>query len=275
MKQKKILRIFVKRTAMTPDDGRVLIGSPGLFIPEHDEIHISILFTWDLERGRELQDAWGSVTDRPVKIGGPALGNPGGEFNPGIYLKKGVTITSRGCPHKCRFCFVPQREGQLRELEIRPGNIIQDNNLLSCSDKHISKVFHMLKNEKSISFRGGLEPGRITAQRAEDLRGLRIKSLWLSCDLPGDIRRLGKAVDILKRAGFTRDFLRCYVLIGDDFAENENRLREVYKMGCLPFAQLYQGEKRAEYSLEWRRFSKLWSRPALYKNLIKREAKKV
>ena len=38
---------------------------------------------------------------------------PGTEFVPGRFLAKGVTITSRGCPRRCPFCFVPGREGAL------------------------------------------------------------------------------------------------------------------------------------------------------------------
>ena len=60
----------------------------------------------------------------PVHMGGPAFNMPGGDFVPGMYLKKGYVITSRGCPNRCWFCSVPRREGgRLRELPITEGNI--------------------------------------------------------------------------------------------------------------------------------------------------------
>ena len=267
--QDKIIRVFPNRTSYTPNDNYVCIGSPSLFIPEHKEIHISIIFTWDIQKGLELQKEWQSVTDKPVLTDGPAFNNLGDEFIPGKYCKNGITITSRGCPNNCKYCFVPGREGKIRELEIKQGKIIQDNNILACSKSHIQKVFEMLKKQNSIEFKGGLEPGRMNKLIAEDLRGLRIKSLWLACDTKNQVKALSKAVQILQDAGFSRNHLRCYVLIGDDFEENLNRLIEVYKIGCLPFAQLYQPEEKIDYSQDWKDFCRTWSRPAAYKTYLK------
>jgi hypothetical protein len=264
----KIIRIFPKRTNMTPIDNYSFIGSPGLFIPEHDEVHISVTFIWDIKRGYELLHEWESVTDRSVKIGGPAISTGIQNFVPGMYIKNGVTITSRGCPNNCKYCFVPGREGKINELEIKTGNIVQDNNILACSDKHIKKVFNMLKTQHGIEFKGGLEPSRITENIAENLRGLKIKSLWLACDTKNQIKALSKAVKILQSAGFKRNHLRCYVLIGDSFQENLNRLIEVYKIGCLPFAQLYQPKEWIDYPQDWKDFCRTWSRPAAYKSYM-------
>ena len=61
-------------------------------------------------------------------IFGPATGMCGEAFTPGLYLKHGYTITSRGCHNHCWFCSVPKREGTLRELPITDGwNILDDN----------------------------------------------------------------------------------------------------------------------------------------------------
>lgn len=265
----KIIRVFPSKTNMTPIDDYSFVGSPGLFIPEHREIHISVIFTWDKEKAYELFDEWKSITNKPVKIGGPAFNDSGYFFNPGMYLKKGIIITSRGCPNNCKYCHVPSREGKIREYNIEIGNIIQDNNILACSKGHINKIFEMLKSQRQIEFKGGLEPRRINNRIAEDLRGLKIESLWLACDTKESFTLLQKAVRILQKAGFKQNQLRCYVLIGDDLEENLNRLMKVYKVGCLPFAQLYQPEKKIEYSKEWKNFARTWSRPAAYKAYLK------
>ncbi len=81
-----------------------------------------------------------------------------------------------------------------------------------------------------------------------------------------------RAADILHRAGFTQNHIFCYVLIGDDRAENEQRLRTVYESGALPFAQLYQPDDRyIDYPKEWKQFARVWSRPAAYKAMMKGE----
>jgi hypothetical protein len=80
------------------------------------------------------------------------------KFTPGMFLKEGCTITSRGCPKKCGWCSVPKREGAIRELAIKPGWIVQDNNLLACSERHLRAVFAMLQEEdRAIFFNGGLD----------------------------------------------------------------------------------------------------------------------
>ncbi len=143
----------------------------------YDEVHISCVFTWDKARAYWLAHQWRNQS-KTVKIDGPAFDHPGAEYTPGKHLRHGVTITSRGCPNQCPWCLVSKREGKLRELEVKPGNIIQDNNILACSQGHLDKVFSMLRKQKSIEFKGGLEASRITPEIADRLRGLSIKSLW-------------------------------------------------------------------------------------------------
>jgi hypothetical protein len=266
-----IIRVFSTRTSYTPTDELCFFDVPGLFIPEHDEVHISCCFTWDKPRAEYLASQWETVS-RCVKLGGPAYDDPGGDFEPGLYTRKGIIITSRGCPNNCKFCFVPKREGKLREIEIHLGNEIQDNNFLACSIPHRRKVYDMLRTQKAIRFVGGLEAARLTDWDIEEMRSLRIKELWLACDVPQRIPIATKTIKRLTAAGFSQNHIRCYVLIGDDRSENEARLRAVYEAGALPFAQLFQPEERIKYSKDWEHFARTWSRPAATKAAMK-EAK--
>lgn len=159
-----------------------------------------------------MQFAWEAATDKPVKIGGPVFDDPcTGEFVPGRYIREGVTFTSRGCCNNCKFCFVPKREGKLRELkEVAPGNIIQDNNFLACGREHRARVYDMLKTQKAICFQGGLEAARLTDWDIEEMRGLRIAELWLACDSKERIKPFLKTMERLREAGFNRNKIRCY-----------------------------------------------------------------
>lgn len=111
-----ILRVFPRKTKATPIDPFAFVGNPGfshLLFPKEtiiEEIHVSVTFTWDIEFAEKL--AYQLEMVAPVKIGGPAVGTKGEQFEPGMYLKKGYTITSRGCPNKCWFCNVWRREGK-------------------------------------------------------------------------------------------------------------------------------------------------------------------
>jgi hypothetical protein len=242
---------------------------PGLWVPDHDEVHVSCTFTWDIPEAERLAAEWQFVSKK-VKIGGPAFGDQPDEFTPGLYVRQGITFTSRGCPNNCPFCFVPRNEGRLREIAIQQGSIIQDNNFLACSRSHRAKVYEMLKGQGQVNFKGGLEAARLTDWDIEEMRGLHIAELWIACDTREAIPRATRTIMRLRAAGFKQYQIRCYVLIGDDMNENQARLEAVFEAGALPFAQLFQDEDRRKYSKKWEDFARLWSRPALYKTAMKK-----
>ena len=117
----RIARVFPRRTSATPDDEMAFTTAPPKELPEIDEVHVSAAFSYDMEKAEQLAEVW-HKTGVSVKLGGPAFNEPGGEFIPGRYLKHGYVITSRGCPNRCPYCSVPQREGySLRELPVTEG----------------------------------------------------------------------------------------------------------------------------------------------------------
>ena len=95
----KIIRVFTRQTSYSPIDEYVFYGDPIFpeMLPPHDEVHISCSFTWDKPRARELKYQWEMVTDKPVKLGGPAFGSPANDFIQGLYLKPNIIFTTRGC----------------------------------------------------------------------------------------------------------------------------------------------------------------------------------
>lgn len=268
-----ILRVFPKRTSYTPDDALAFVGMPPMrfMIPEHDEVHISCTFTWDMDEAEELAYQWEGVTDKPVKVGGVAYHSPVDDFVPGMYIKKNIIFTSRGCNNNCRWCGVRRLEGTLRELPIYDGNVIQDNNFLQCSRQHKDKVFDMLRTQHGICFRGGLEPDLINDHFISNIQSLRIAELWLACDTDGALPTFKKACEKLTNAGYDRNKIKCYSLIGHDMEKEEARNREIYNAGAMPFSQLERDFSRhkTEYSKVWRDFERMWQRPAATKAHMK------
>lgn len=269
----KIIRVFPRRTSMTPTDTLAFIGAPPLWRPEVDRVDISCTFTWDVEEARRLQEAWAQYYP-VVKLGGPAIKGSSGEFIPGMYLKEGATITSRGCPRRCPWCLVPEYEGAIRTLEIKPGWVVQDNNFLATPKQHQARVFAMLREQRrAVSFPGGLDARLLTGWAVVQLSTLKIKQVFLAADNKGSLPVLREAVG---RLGFlSRRQLRCYVLIaygGETIKEAERRLEAVWDIGCLPFAQLFQpADPYIDYPPEWKALARTWSRPAAMFALHKEE----
>lgn len=263
-----ILRVFPRRTKWTPDDAYAFVGDPPLLRPSADAVHVSVSFTWDIPEARRLLRAWSQYYPG-VRIGGPALGDPGVAFTPGRYIKEGVVFTSRGCPKRCDWCFVPTREGLVRELPITDGWIVQDNNLLACSRGHIEAVFAMLgSQQRGAIFAGGLDTGLLRDWHRDLLDSISLGAVWVASDSPTSLCRLRKAAEILDGIPIAKR--RCYVLIGfggESLADAESRLETVFALGFLPFAQLYRdgSSNPTRWPREWRELARRWTRPAAYR----------
>jgi len=261
----KIIRIFPRKTTMTPDDSLVVFNRKPCFVDEADEIHISVTFTADLPLVDKLVDRWKYVA--PVKVGGPALDDFGDEFIPGRYIKVGNVITSRGCFNNCWFCDAWKREGRtIRELPINDGWNLLDNNIFACSIDHQEKVYQMLLRQKERPrFTGGLEAARLTNWNAEWLRKLNSESMYFAYDEPKDYEPLAQAARLLREYGvFKGHAVGCYVLIGynkDSFADAEKRLINTMKLGYMPQAMLLnRGDHFDDYNKkQWRKFQRLWA----------------
>jgi len=264
----RIIRVFPRRLSATPDDALAYVGPPDFFA-EADEIHVSVSFTWDVPIAERLAKQWEWVA--PVKMGGPALGTVGGEFVPGMYLKVGHVITSRGCPNSCWFCEVWKRDGEIRELPIRDGWIIQDDNLLACSEGHIRAVFAMLgRQPEPPQFLGGLEAARLQPWMVDGLRAIHPKQIFFAYDTPDDLEPLVIAGRMLREGGIARTSLRAFVLCGydgDTIDLAENRMRETWAAGFLPFAMVYR-DRHGDKPDRWRAWQRNWTRPAITRALL-------
>jgi hypothetical protein len=263
----QIMLVVPRRTSQTPRHAHV--GYPDIFSLHNQFIDISVIFTADIPLAENMKLAWESYGCR-VKIGGPAYDDPGGEFTPNKYVKSGITITSRGCNRECPWCYVPIREGKIRELQtIHPGNIVQDNNLLMCSRPHQEKVFEMLKTQHGIRFLGGIDARMLTDWHVEQFQSLRIEEIWLAADHSDSWAYSQKAINKLSRNGFSRNKIRCFVMVGYDgetMSYAEERLRAVWYAGALPFVQLYD---RVDDKAPWKQFIRTWSRPAAIASVMK------
>lgn len=267
----RVIRVFPERNKWTPDDEWAFVGEPPLFRPldPNTPVRISVTFTWWRKRAEELANSWKRFYS-DVQIGGPAYDDPGGEFTPGMFLKKGCTITTRGCPKKCGWCKVPFSEGNQRLLKIKPGWIVQDNNILSTPRNHFEDVFEMLRQQKrNIFFNGGLDKHFLQPWHVPYFDSLPIGEMWWACDVPDDFRWLERVKELFSHVPMRK--MRCYTMFGyegETLSEAEKRIEKVFELGFMPFSQLYQ-PPTAEmptkiYGPDWKAVNRKWSRPAAY-----------
>ena len=209
-----MIRVFPRRTKWTPTDDKSFVGDPPLIRPIDNMVMVSVLFTWDILEGKRLVKAWSQYYDNVI-IGGPAFGSVAEEFIPGQFIKDGVTITSRGCIRNCPWCFVPSREGIIKEISIKNGYIIQDNNLLACSRSHIENVFVMLRSQKEgIQFKGGLDSRLLKQWHVDLFNTIKVSEFWFACDEYRSLDHLYRVADLM--ADYPSKKKRCFVMIGYD-----------------------------------------------------------
>lgn len=262
----KTARVFPRRTNMAPTDDLAFVGLPTI---EHlamdiDAVHISVTFSWDLEKAEELYEAW-QMLGVPVEVGGPAFDDRMGDFTPGMYVKQGIVFTSRGCSKDCWFCSVPKcAHGMIRELPVQDGYNIADDNILGTSESHFRKVIEMLGGQKERAiFSGGLEPALLQPWHAELLKRINPKTMYTAYDTKDDYEPLRQMASIMWDAGFSPNGhqVKCYCLCGydgDSFEEAEKRMQQVMDLGFLPFAMLYRDES-GQTNQEWRKFQREWA----------------
>ena len=289
-----ILRVFPRRTSATPTDdlvrcqivkgrhtGRGFPPPPDAPRIACSEVHVSVAFTWDRPLAEDMLAAWRRAGYRSL-IGGPAYGDMGEEFTPGLYLRTGHVITSRGCPNRCPNCLVPAREGPLRTLAVQPGWNVLDNNLLACPEGHVRSVVRMLRLQtRPAEFTGGIEAARLVRMPSfvkAVTSEIRLKVLFLAYDRPAEKPHVERAAKMLLdaggwSAGTARKKVMCYVLAGyegdQDEAAIEARFEWVKSLGITPFPMFFQGPTdRKDPRIEalkrrfrrWMRPSSIWSK---------------
>ena len=275
-----MIRVFPRKTKWTPTDVLAFYDMPPLYDLPDLPVRVSVTFTWDIDRGKQLAQEWSAQGYR-VTLGGPAFDDPGeDEFVPGRFIKEGVTFTSRGCPKRCPWCLVAKREGNIRELPIMPGYIVQDNNLLACSRGHIERVIEMLAGQrKGAEFKGGLDIDYLKRWHVDLFKQIKVNELWVACDREEDLPRLEKAADLL--ADYPIEKKHCYVLVafnGETPGQAEKRCEQVFAKGFLPFVQPYKspeaqfGWSVSKEFVQWYEMIRKWSRPAAYRSRKKKVA---
>jgi hypothetical protein len=286
---KQIIRVFPVRTSHTPNDDLVFSGirvgnkikktADPLFssmLPEADEVHVSVAFTWDREEGERLARAWSNYF--PTRLGGPAYhsiaqNNVPGEFTPGLYLKSGYTITSRGCSKRCWYCSVCEREDR-KILQIKDGWLLQDNNILSTPQHHQEHVFQMLaRQKKQVSFTGGIDATLLTDWSIAKISRLPIKQIFFAFDNKKNAKYLERAASAF--SFMDRRKLRCYVLVGydgDTIIDAESRLKYIYEIGMLPYAMAYRDSTGNKFHRDkrFRALARKWQRPIMIYNEMQR-----
>ena len=221
---------------------------------EADKFYFSVIFTWDIPALIEnvnLVRSWG----KEVEIGGPAatfmhkyIHTQTGiephyglddrfEHVPGDYQ---LTLTSRGCPHRCAFCGVKKVEPVALEYDDFPlAPMIGDSNILATSWEHQELVVNKLVNFPSkVDINSGFDV-RFFQERHKHLYSKLKLACWRfafdSMEVEADVRRVAA---MMRANGLDRHHVTFYCLIGFPGQTEEEchyRLQTLIGLGMNPY----------------------------------------
>lgn len=195
---------------------------------------------------------------------------------PTVDRRTSYGFLTRGCPNRCRWCVVPQKEGGIRPyMDVdditlygeRPYAVLMDNNVLAC-DYGLSQLEKIAERRYHVDFNQGLDARLVTEDIARLLAKVKwIKRIRFGCDTHAQIAECERAMSLVRQAGYKGEFLLYCILI--DLAESYHRLNywRKYKY-VLPHAQPYRDLGNPHQRIpQWQKDMAHWAdRKELYRS---------
>ncbi len=188
-------------------------------------------------------------------------------------LNYSMGFLTRGCPNKCSWCFVPEKEGDIyahadiEEFARHKDVVLMDNNVLAHSHG-IQQIEKIATLGLKVDFNQGLDARLIDDGIARRLSKIKwLNPLRLACDQKGQIETVRKAVELLRWHNVTPRTYFCYVLV-NDVEDALERIKMLKGMNIDPFAQPYRDKKGTAPTKAQRRFSRWVNHKAIFKSVV-------
>lgn len=141
------------------------------------------------------------------------------------YLPKGVSygFLTRGCPNKCSWCVVPEKEGAIVPYwdvdRVANGNekiILMDNNILAAGDYGMEQLRKIIERGYRVDFNQALDARLVNPENAKllaNISWLENNRIRFGCDTPKQIEWCDRAISMIEENGFNGQFF-LYTMIG-------------------------------------------------------------
>ncbi|MDE6797115.1 MAG: radical SAM protein [Ruminococcus sp.] len=163
-----------------------------------------------------------------------------------------IGYITRGCPNKCRWCVVPEKEGGIKPYRtwqglVRPDSrklVLMDNNILAC-EYGIKQLESLIDSGYAIDLNQGMDARLVTDETAEILSRLKwIKYIRFSCDTIGQIQAVENAVRMLCKHGVKPYRVFIYLLVTSDIHNATERVERLKKFrGITIYAQAERNDR--------------------------------
>jgi hypothetical protein len=161
-----------------------------------------------------------------------------------------IGYLTRGCPNRCRWCVVPQKEGGIRPYAdwrrvVRQDTkklVLMDNNILAC-EYGIAQLAELSETDYKIDLNQGMDARLVTAPVADILARLHwMKYIRFSCDQIPQIEAIENATALLLERGIRPYRLFVYLLVTPDIENADYRAQRLKRLGVSIYAQAERNE---------------------------------
>lgn len=148
-----------------------------------------------------------------------------------------IGFLTRGCPNRCPWCYVPDKEGGIKpyrtwaEIVRKDTNklVLMDNNILACAHG-INQLESMAGSGYKIDINQGMDARLVTGEVADILARLDwIRHLRFSCDQKSQIGPVSRTIELLQERGVAPYRVFVYILVRKDVADAAERVEALKK----------------------------------------------
>ena len=231
-----------------------------------DHVYASLIFDWSRPVAEEVLRVWPSAI-----IGGTGWTDPTTLEDIGIHglaqdyagydkFTASIGFSQRGCRLKCKFCRVPSKEGEVREVStIRelwrgdpwPRHILLLDNDFFGQPNWQARVEELRAGSFKVSFSQGINVRMINEESAAAIGSLRYYDdnfkqprIYTAWDNRKDEARLFAGLDLLVQHGVRPQQIMAYMLCGywpeETHEDREYRRKRLRDFGCRPYPMPYR-----------------------------------
>jgi len=246
---------------------------------EYDKIYSSKVFTWttdfylpqSAQKGGIGYRLFDTLSDEIEHIC-PDYSLYGTDYSMGFL--------TRGCPNKCSWCIVPEKEGNIQyhakiEEFVRHKNVVlMDPNVLAC-DYGIQQIEKIINLRLKVDFNQALDARVIDEGIAKRLSKVKwLHPVRLACDSKGQMEVVQKAVTLLRWHNTRPARYFVYIMVKDIESALE-RAKFIKGLYCDPFAQPYRDfDNKIIPTEEQKRFSRWVNHKAIFNSVAWEDYKK-
>lgn len=164
-----------------------------------------------------------------------------------------VGYLTRGCPNHCRWCVVPQKEGNIVPYRrwqdiVRVDTdklILMDNNILAC-EYGINQLESLIGSGYRIDLNQGMDARLVDNRIANILSKLDwIRFIRFSCDTKAQIAPIKNAINLLEHYGIKPYKMFIYLLVTPNLQDASERIEALKRhKGINLYAQAERNERK-------------------------------